>query len=335
MFTVPAWFFPEAAAEMERERAVYVERFRRATPLEVSNVCEFFYAESTKEVWQVGDFRSLAPKVAPQIFFEMSRPSKIVSELYGATSSETLPPRWGILLEAVEIDKVSPASTADDPLAKILETHEAEMARAWVEMGDQIVSKIAAGGGHLREARNRLGRTDRVVLAAAAVAHLTRDLFDGELVAELEMEFRPRDVRHILCATLFIETGEGQPTGAVAHWTIFLDERGRVWQEPCFTVCGAEPGSEKSGTLGEHYERLIYPALMAQSLLPKATLVRHEIDPELERARRRRARQSESARQVEIASYYTFDLAGLKGSLWSASDLVGGARSRAGNAANN
>jgi hypothetical protein len=59
------------------------------------DVCELYYAGTSQETWDIRtDFeRCLPPE--PDLFLEMRRPSRIVSEATGTLSSLGLPSYWG------------------------------------------------------------------------------------------------------------------------------------------------------------------------------------------------------------------------------------------------
>jgi len=59
------------------------------------NVAEFYFAGTDQEVWDINkDFPNIAPPFE-SFWMEAARPSRIVSEEFGITGSDSIPRRWG------------------------------------------------------------------------------------------------------------------------------------------------------------------------------------------------------------------------------------------------
>lgn len=75
-------------------------KFKDAPIINCSEVTEYYYALSDKEIWDITDFPNVAPPFQ-SFWMETTKPSKIVSEEFGTMKWESdgnlRPSRWGVL----------------------------------------------------------------------------------------------------------------------------------------------------------------------------------------------------------------------------------------------
>ena len=99
---------PRALRQMTEDdlaelRAGFEYGLNRAVTFCVDNVTEYLYATLSKEDF---DYRTDFPNVTPPFEFtwmETHKPSLINSEVHGKMATDKFPPRWGVLLHAVDV----------------------------------------------------------------------------------------------------------------------------------------------------------------------------------------------------------------------------------------
>lgn len=117
---LPVWYGFKQHPRQEQIR----EAVRRAQVIVVDNVTEFFYAETTQEVFDLEkDFPDLTPPY-PLFFMETVRPSAIRSiDPRGSTDVTDLPERWGAIFAGDSIEEIG--QSALDQLEDSKQTQEA------------------------------------------------------------------------------------------------------------------------------------------------------------------------------------------------------------------
>lgn len=125
-----------------------IRLFEQAPVIVADNVCEYYFAENPREVWDMDDFPSVAPPFA-SFFIECKHPSKIVSEKYGTTEWDLQhrPRRWGMFVRAPRIPQgFLPQGWLDNLRKKYPEVGTAEHP-SWVHELVECTERVSVTGG--------------------------------------------------------------------------------------------------------------------------------------------------------------------------------------------
>lgn len=291
---LPLWARDIEVAQISAEHvnALVAAKLKQAQVIEASNVCEFFYAGTGQEHWNIKeDFPNLAPPF-PLFWVEMRRPSKIVSDEAGERPTWDFPHCVGLLFEAFEgeagrrnFEEIRPRTPTEGLQQKV---------DAWCGLL----------GPSIEEKRRRYGRT-------AAWYYLTREEKEFTLLVRDYRIAREADqLRENFPAggwtyrvDLFVAFEKNRVTGPLACWVIVVSERGeglfRYRAIPYFVTARSKPDLDTLNGL----DQPISPGLLALSFMHCRNVTRtlNTPAPALNKKYRR-------SHGVDLVRYHTLEI---------------------------
>lgn len=251
--TPPSWSGELATQEkMRKETALLHQQILQAEIIEASNVAEYFFTATNKDVldWRIErDYPCLAPPF-PLLWLEMKRPSKLVSERRGTRSSSSLVPCRGFLVEGFDAKSVESFDTGG-------------IARDWARLGGSILAKFSdPKNGDLALKWLSLTREEKDLLGRVQMEGLRGRSPVPELATWTE------GLRWILRIGTFAELEKGKVRGPMGQWVIGVGTEGQVLGIPGFEL--RYYGATDDSQLGQAYWTVyhsIHPALLAIALM--------------------------------------------------------------------
>ena len=281
---IPPWI-PRTAMDaafredLRRDRDAYLARLQKCPVIVADNVCEFFYAENAKEVWGYEtDFPACAPPF-PEFFLECGRPSciRIEDQSIPATG---LPERWGWLFHAEDQEDIRRRFLDPEARRRTREGLKAQMDALWPKLDQQAVQRLMAahptGSLQAQEGIRALGQSERTFLVLCQQYQLLKE-------ARLEI---PEDLGWMLDGRLLI-AGRDQ-VYAPTIFTILIRKSGQLFPDPTYLTVGQSYASQKESLeLTDSWPYLVFPALMAISLMNCKNVVLDPVEPDRELNRER------------------------------------------------
>ena len=262
------------------------ERISRYPIIVADNVCEYYYAQNTKDVWDLQtDFPSLGPPFE-SVFIEMYRPSCIRTD-DKVLSSNMLPKRWGWLFDSIDVCQ----ETTD----KLREAMEAGIARERKRLellvtayrNEIDIAKIREAGRSGSD--EELNPTEKQILDCARRLKVAK----REGVEGLTKSCREADLRWNVEGGLFVEYED--PVGPFAAVSFSVTRQGVMLSRPTWSALGISTATDARETMEmwSMIENLLKPALLTLSFLncKNVTTKIEKPEPRLNAARIRRGKK--------------------------------------------
>ena len=278
---LPSWCaglsddFMAGAAEYRNK---IIEDLGQATCVVADNVCEFLYAETPKEEWDIfKDFPCCAPP-RPILFIEMLRPSRILSE-GNVISSSRLPEAWGWLF------KFTDRKTIIEKLNS--EEHRNASIKSVLGQLNELAPKVDLS--RLAEAKNSPDPMESV----SRLTPIEQTVFMlGVQYAALQKGINieqaiPKEAAWGAELELIMASGDNVTMPASVR--LMIGENGSILHRPNFAFLGGTALDTKfAEQLRDSFNSISYPALLALSFMhcKNISLQQNEPDRALNNKRR-------------------------------------------------
>jgi hypothetical protein len=291
---------PDEMAEGGRLAAELRGKIAASVVIDADAVCEYLFAGTDQEEWLYErDFPSCQPPHL-SFFVEMKRPSGLTSTNPTPGASVTnLPPWWGWHFEAegrLRVkERASEAVGAGDgaSMAAKLEKLAAQM-RPQIDMAALVA---AASSEDRQAALEGLPSSERNYFDLLVAIQAFKD---GRLNVAEWMEAHAKPIAWLLHATLVLAT-PGRIVGPSLGLTFELGAEGQILRKP-FMGCYGPPMDRDFAEMGaQSAGPLIFPALLAISLMNRGKVKVARRDPLAPTRRQARDRKSPPVSYLSLA----------------------------------
>jgi len=277
---IPAWVknTKEAFADMAIVRDRITDSISKAKVYVADNVCEYFYANDSKEVWEFDkDFHCCAPP-HDSFFIEFARPSRIASE-GRILSTNGLPERWGWLVTAIDREEAMRRAKDQEEFAKRRAKVESDIQKLWGQVDRRkmaVFSKMQP-----MEAVKAATGTELLLIQQVLMYHAMSEssTFAKQLTETAKW----------ICNADLITYSKGI---VLRHAVLsyLINDAGRIIDNPLPAVPFAEDlDSDLRGSVAAAFQNMMYPLAMTLCFMhcKKVTTPEQEPDPEINKQRRK------------------------------------------------
>lgn len=286
----PSWIAEDLKGQdLQESQTSLCNAIRSSQIVVADNVCEYVYAGTDQETWELTqDFPCLTPPF-PHFWVEMRRPSRIVSRDFGEKSNREMPASWGFLFQGIHVEDYLQALDDPDVSARARQELEWTLRREWPRYGATIEQK-------LRQWHAAHGEYPSPETLATLLSVPEYHTFMMAVAAQAAH----REKRHVMTwttptwqlqATLFMEVAKGDIFGPLSYWQFNLNKAGQVTDlVPRMGVyCGLHTPHIDAEWAGQ-FNSLIFPALLTISFFhcKNVSIVENEPPVKLNKSHQRR-----------------------------------------------
>lgn len=269
----------EGHARLVESQASLADEILKAAQVEASNVCEFFFAENAKAVWDVtADFPCCTPPFGA-VLIEMTRPSAInEGGCIKPAPAEAFGDRFGWFVRSESADSFRDKITANrlDYDRQMYASMERSLKEVFRIVPQEKLQLLAA------RTQEDIDRDPTLTAAEKNAVRLARGIAGSVRLMRSSDPFSaiPAAVATLMQAD-YLMAYRGRVMGPIANVTLMLDRNGKPIERPIFNIFGLDEDStrEEQQNHIDHYTTMLFPLLMSLSFINCKNVALDAIDP--------------------------------------------------------